>query len=136
MNVEDSYEGAVRRLARLGYAGVHIAQHRDENDHRMRELEELATLACDENERLGGELADARREIERLRATVVSLQQQQLAAMVRPPADEIEYAPRKGRSGAFYFVVLAMLGAGAAALFAARPWERGRVAIAMASLDK
>jgi len=83
----------------------------DSNVDRMRELEELATLACEDNERLKGErdavlreldgarreiedvrgeiarahqeLDGARREIEQLRAHVVSLQQAEAARTQR-----------------------------------------------------
>jgi hypothetical protein len=70
MHVEDSYEGAVRRLERLRDAGFDLAppmagQDPQEED-RMRDLEQLATLACEENERLQQELAETRESRERL----------------------------------------------------------------------
>jgi hypothetical protein len=79
MNVEDSYEGAVRRMQRLDAArlGVDGAAYQrsatslfEEAPERMRELEELATLACEDNERLKAELAAAMSELEGLRAAV------------------------------------------------------------------
>jgi hypothetical protein len=86
MNVEDSYEGAVRRLQRLEMAGIAMespqAEAVDEavaadSAERMRELEELATLACEDNERLKAEfgtalqeLDDARRELDGRRAEI------------------------------------------------------------------
>jgi hypothetical protein len=85
MNVEDSYEGAVRRLQRLERAG--LAPQNDEGAQRMRELEELASLACEDNERLKSELETARREIQVLRACVAELQE--------PTANEAQvFAPR------------------------------------------
>lgn len=84
MNVEDSYEGAVRRLQRLELAGVAIESPPPEasddvanggDAERLSQLEELATLACEDNERLEREfgtalqeLDDARRESDGLRA--------------------------------------------------------------------
>ena len=58
MNVEDSYEGAVRRLQRLGHVAL-VPPKPTRDEERERELEELATLACDENERLKAELETA-----------------------------------------------------------------------------
>lgn len=72
MDLEDSYEGAVRRMQRLEAARLDIFE--DQPD-RTRELEELATLACEDNERLKAELAAAMSENEQLRANVASLQQ-------------------------------------------------------------
>jgi hypothetical protein len=48
MQVEDSYEGAVARLQRMEQAGLIVPTP----EQRMRDLEELATLASEENERL------------------------------------------------------------------------------------
>src|SRR6185312_11502289 len=62
MNVEDSYEGALRRLQRLEAAGLHampVEEIARDTDDRLRDLEELATLACEDNERLKQELASA-----------------------------------------------------------------------------
>ncbi|HEY2747599.1 MAG TPA: hypothetical protein VGL86_23420 [Polyangia bacterium] len=136
MNVEDSYEGAVRRLARLGHAGIHLAPpsaDRVGDADRLRDLEELATLACDDNERLTRELDAARVEMDRLRLQVMSLQSM-VAGNAQAPAAEPDYAPRRGRSGGFYFFVIAILGAGAAALFTFRPWDRLQPSLAMASV--
>ncbi len=134
MNVEDSYEGAVRRLARLGHAGLNLAppseDHVGESD-RQRDLEELATLACEDNERLTRELESTRTEMDRLRLQVVSLQQMLAGQQNEEPV----YAPRRGRSGAFYFFVIAVIGAGAAALFTFRPWDRLQPSLAMASVS-
>ena len=134
MNVEDSYEGAVRRLRRLENAGFHagalaeVSADRAGDADRMRDLEELATLACDDNERLTRELDEARGQIERLRLQVMMLQQQVAGA----PADEPLALPRRSRAG-MYFFLLAIAGAAAAALFVLRPWERPHVAIDTAS---
>ena len=60
MNVEDSYEGAVRRLQRLEMAGVALEAPPPSDDaERMRELEELAMLACEDNERFKREFGVA-----------------------------------------------------------------------------
>jgi hypothetical protein len=182
MNVEDSYEGALRRLQRLEMAGIAMAPPSptvtDEpaagSAERMRELEELAVLACDENERLKHELSvalretaraqhelgEARYEIDQLRAYVASLQQtltvaQHAAANAAaqpfaptaappaaalPPASPSTFEPpfasdawpdedyglaskSKGR-GAFYFFVIALVGAAIAAVCVLRPWDR------------
>jgi hypothetical protein len=131
MNVEDSYEGAVRRLQRL-----ETASYVD----RMRELEELATLACEDNERLKGELDAAQREIEQLRGHVASLQQQAASpqqAFAPAPSpfaadtsldEDCGYPPKSSGKGARYFFLVAIAGAGIAALFVMRPWERPRPA--------
>jgi hypothetical protein len=129
MNVEDSYEGAVRRLARLGHAGlVEKPAPRAQpapsasKDERMRDLEELATLACDDNERLTGELARARAKIEQLEQFVTTLQQ--------TIADESEASLARSarrRGPLVYFVALALVGGGAAAAIRYRPWDHVRV---------
>lgn len=156
MNVEDSYEGAVRRLQRLELAGVALessqahAAAADDDAERMRELEELALLACEDNERLKREfgaalqeLDDARKEadaaraeVEQLRAYVASLQQAPAAAPASPPQqtfvpppqpfaldEDFDYPPKRGK-GAFYFFVVAIAGAAVAALCVMRPWDR------------
>ncbi|HEY1586502.1 MAG TPA: hypothetical protein VGH63_12495 [Polyangia bacterium] len=92
MNVEDSYEGAVRRLQRLEMAGIAmesppldggVEAAREGDADRMRELEELAMLACEDNERLKREfgtalqeLDDARRDAEGVRAELERLQRE------------------------------------------------------------
>jgi len=175
MNVEDSYEGAVRRLQRLELAGVALESPQshavdeaavDDNSDRMRQLEELALLACEDNERLKREfgaalqeLDDARKEldgahaeIEQLRGYIASLQPaaastqanappQAFAAPAQPfvaappvaeswpfpePASEedFEYPPKSRGKGAFYFFVVAIIGAAVAALCVMRPWDR------------
>src|SRR5690349_19839244 len=87
MHVEDSYEGALRRLNRMRLAGVDLAppprqpeRERDDGEDRVRDLEELATLACDENEQLKTELMNARAELDRLRGLVAMLQAQTMSA--------------------------------------------------------
>jgi len=123
MNVEDSYEGALRRLSRLQRAGVVLAPppavEAEPDDHeRMRDLEELAALACDENERLKQELAGARGELERLRQLVAAMQ-----SSVSAEPDEPLSVPRT-RGGAFYFFVFSLLAVAGVAVYALRPWER------------
>ena len=130
MNVEDSYEGAVRRLRRLELAAIEGTPSRsvivDETTERMRELEELATLACEENERLTGELESARGEVARLRGQVTMLQQTLTSAVA---GEEFPYPPKsRGKGVAFSFFVLAILGSGAAALAVLRPWDRPHAA--------
>jgi hypothetical protein len=151
MNVEDSYEGAVRRLQRLERAGIAMdAPPPDGSAERMRELEELASLACEDNERLKRELGvmqldleTARREIDLLRACVAELQaspanDEQVSAPLpqRPFApfaaaspfpealpDEDYGLASKSRSKAIvYFFVLAAAAAIVAALCVTRPW--------------
>ena len=132
MNVEDSYEGAIERLRRLGHAGIHlsppaaISQQLDEANQRLRDVEELATLACDENERLTAELDAARTEIARLKL--------QLTMREEPSAAEqyeaaLQAVGSRGR-GAKMFLAVCVLGAAAAAAFVTRPWEHARVATA------
>ncbi|HZS37175.1 MAG TPA: hypothetical protein VFF06_10120 [Polyangia bacterium] len=97
MNVEDSYEGALRRLNRLRHAGLDFAPpppalppENDESD-RMRDLEELATLACDENERLKEELGGARGEIARLQRLSSTLREMLASAQ----SDDAAAAPEE-----------------------------------------
>jgi hypothetical protein len=136
MNVEDSYEGAVRRLRRLEHAGYAALtpppQDRADDEARMAELEELATLACDENERLKGELDEARAQIVRLQHMVATLQ-----AAVSEPDESFGVGKRSGRGAGFYFFVILLLGGGAIALVNFRPWERAmrRLPVAAASVD-
>src|SRR5437588_13127386 len=120
MNVEDSYEGAVRRLSRLGHAGVDLAPRND----RLHDLEELATLACDENERLTRELDSARADIARLQRQVATLQE----TLVSAQSDDAFAAPKPRGRGAAFFFAITIVGAGAAALFMLRPWDRPPVA--------
>jgi hypothetical protein len=124
MNVEDSYEGAVRRLRRLGHAGLEIVQpplrvqQKSKTDQRMHDLEELATLACEENEQLKRELETARLEIDRLNQRVASLQE----LLAGDEQDDL-FAAKSERGAGFYFFILLILGASAAALIKLRPWE-------------
>src|SRR4051812_45338752 len=73
MNIEDSYEGAVRRLQRLEMAGIAIESSPPDavdepaiegDAERLRQLEELATLACEDNERLKREFGTALQELD------------------------------------------------------------------------
>src|SRR5512146_429121 len=97
MNVEDSYEGAIRRLQRLELAGVALES---QNAERMRELEELALLACEDNERLKREfgaalqeLDEARKEAEAARAEVEQLRAY-VASLQQAPASTTTFAPQ------------------------------------------
>jgi hypothetical protein len=98
--LENSYEGAMRRMQRLGFENVaelaapprHAADSSKINE-RMRELEELATLACDENERLEAELETLREEnavlmqrLAALRATSVATAREPVFAREPTPA--------------------------------------------------
>jgi hypothetical protein len=124
MNVDDSYEIAVRRLSRLGHAGVDLAR----ND-RLHDLEELATLACDENDRLTRELDSARNDNARLQRLVATLQETLMSAQ----SDDAFAAPKpRARGAALFFFAILIVGAAAAALFVLRPWERPLAAPAAA----
>jgi hypothetical protein len=128
MNVEDSYEGALRRLSRLQRAGVHLApppEPEPEPDDRMRDLEELATLACDENERLKQELAGARHQIDHLRQLVATLQ----GSLTSAEPDEPLNVPRS-RGGPFLFFLFILFAGGGVAVYAMRPWEHHAVPVA------
>ncbi|MCU1280917.1 MAG: hypothetical protein JWM53_4463, partial [bacterium] len=114
MNVEDSYEIAVRRLRRLGHAGYDLAPPAavpppsDDIADRLRDLEELATLACDDNDRLTRELDGARHEVARLQYLVTTLQE----TLANVQSDEpFATEKRRGRGAAFYFFIIAILGA-------------------------
>jgi len=136
MNVEDSYEGAVRRLRRLGHAGVDFApsparsRKSEDTSDRMRDLEELATLACEENEQLKRELDDARSEMERLRRLVSTLQE--TLTLSQSNDHFSEQVPRR-RGGVFWFFAIVIVGGGAAASFMLRPWERFHLGLATTS---
>jgi hypothetical protein len=105
MNVEDSYEGALRRMQRLERAGFSfndVPAPPPDDDDRMRDLEELATLACEENERLKEQLvaavseseqlqrqlAIARGEAERQQRLVKTLQEMLASAQSEAPPTE------------------------------------------------
>jgi hypothetical protein len=119
MHVEDSYEGALRRLQRLGHAGVTLAPPTATQAHadRIRDLEELATLACDENDQLKRELEEARSEIARLRDVVTNLRES-----LADDGDSFT-SPKRNRGPAAFFVVMLLGGAGILA-WQFRPWER------------
>src|SRR6185312_164505 len=128
-------EGALRRLQRLEAAGLHampVEEIARDTDDRLRDLEELATLACEDNERLKQELASAQVEIQRLRLQVMTLQGSspaalpaQMPAIARDDDDVIDaYRAATTRRGAgFYFFVLTIVGAAVAAALVLRPWE-------------
>jgi hypothetical protein len=87
--IEDSYEGAVRRLKAMG----HLSPQEDPRpqpvpripapplaklpapNSRTRDLEQLANLACEENERLETELATVRAENASLRRRIAMLEE-------------------------------------------------------------
>jgi hypothetical protein len=107
--VEDSYEGAVARLRRLEQAGFACfdREQEDATQARMRDLEELATVACDENERLEKELAAARDQIGSLQR-VVKMLEESLAEeeQQRPPAHvERELAAARDQIGSLQRLV-------------------------------
>ena len=96
MNVEDSYEGALRRMQRLEMAGFSMEQPSaaaadepaaDGSADRMRELEELATLACDDNERLKRELGVALQQLEGVRAQADGARAEMARAVRRTDRD-------------------------------------------------
>jgi hypothetical protein len=134
MNGEDSYEGAVRRLRRLSQAGADAAPSAPALDppanappnaapsgdpsERLRDLEELATLACDDNERLTHELEGARSEIARLQRLTATLEETLAGAQ---PGEPVGVAKR-GRGVGFYVFTLAVIGATTALLWLLRPW--------------
>jgi hypothetical protein len=135
MNVEDSYEGAVRRMRRLGIAGGNLAPKAPsaadklaEAETRMSELEELATLACEENETLKRELAFARENIERLRRQVAMLQE-----TIAGP-DEYSYKPPRSRGGFFWFFTVVILGGGIASAVMLKPWQHLQVSYGGAAI--
>lgn len=110
MHVEDSYEGALLRMQRLEQAGLALAppDPRESEDAlftRMAELEQLAALACDDNERLKTELTEARDLIVGLERKVAMLEaglhhQERLPASP-PAAIEPGFAPAAAMEPAF-----------------------------------
>ena len=137
MNVEDSYEGAVRRLRRLGQAGVDLGgsarmRERQAESQRLRDLEELATLACEENEQLKHQLSSAQHEIVRLRAQVASLQE----ALIVDQNDHSIAVPRQGRSGVLWFFAVLLIGGAGLAAFQYRPWEHWQSILTSVGLSK
>jgi hypothetical protein len=124
MNAEDSYESAVRRLRRLGHAGPDLASsmiagQAEEKQERMRDLEELATLACDENDRLTRELDSARHEIDRLHRMVTTLQETLTSGQASQPFVKPK---RRGHGWAWLIAALA-IGGGGAVSFKLHPWK-------------
>jgi hypothetical protein len=121
MNVEDSYDAAVGRLRRLGYDEFTLrSQRTDESDagsERIRDLEELATLACDDNERLTRELETARAEIAHLRELLDSQQVKSAAERYQ----ELLAVPRSRGWLIFVLAGLVLLGGGSLALMSSRP---------------
>jgi hypothetical protein len=137
-------------MQRLEMAGIVV----DSNVDRMRELEELATLACEENERLKGELDTALRELEGARRELAQVRGQVVTPFARSPFapavspfapavspfapspfaadatldDDLGYPPKSSGKGARYFFLVAIVGAGIAALCVLRPWDRPRAA--------
>jgi hypothetical protein len=127
MNAEDSYESAVRRLRRLGHAGADLApsmiagepEETHEAQERMRDLEQLATLACDENDRLTRELDSARHEIDRLHRLVTTLQETLASGQASQP---FVRPKRRGHGWAWLIAALA-IGGGGAISFKLSPWQ-------------
>jgi hypothetical protein len=123
MQIEDSYEGAVRRLAKLSNAGVDLLPSR-RDDHeaklreRLRDLEELATLATEENEKLTAELLRANETIARLEQQVSMADRQRLRELVETPS-----APKERRPVPRIVWKLLVAGIAAAGLIAAQPWR-------------
>jgi hypothetical protein len=87
--VESSYEGAIARMRRLGFesqADATIAtpparSSKSSDAARMRDLEELAALACEENERLERELAELRDENAELKRRMSTMQPRSSSAI-------------------------------------------------------
>jgi hypothetical protein len=134
MHIEDSYEGAARRLAKLSHAGVDLLPSRRDDTEaslqgRMRDLEELATLASEENERLERELTAARETIERLQAQLTEADRQRLR-------DLVEEAPPRQPRRSLLPLLIGLAGAGAVvvAAFLLQPWQT--LPRAQASLEK
>jgi hypothetical protein len=122
MQVEDSYEGAVRRLSRLSHAGVDLLPSRHDDaeaqvQQRLRDLEELANLATEENERLERELMSARETIQRLQEQLTSADRQRLREII-----ESAPAPARRRSLRPLLVAVSVLGVLAAGV-TLRPWQ-------------
>jgi hypothetical protein len=127
MEIENSYEGAVRRLARLSTAGVDLVPSRRDDEEaslrqRMRDLEELATLATEENERLERELGRARETIARLQDQLTAADRQALRELMEPPP------PAKRRSR----LPLLLPALGVVAMMALQPWQYAPQAMQMA----
>jgi hypothetical protein len=118
MNVsESSYEGALLRLQRLGHdlafeppvsQPAFLDGDRRAELERMRELEELASLSCEENERLEHEVAELREENARLVARLTAL------SSVEPAFGDTELAtvPRR-RGGLLVAAAIAVVAIGA-----------------------
>jgi hypothetical protein len=146
---EDSYEIAVTKLARIERAhaapppppiGRPLPRHIDTGAlDRQRDLEKLATIACEENERLERELAltqqmltHAQEEADRLRRKVSALEEaiaDPRAVLGLPPLDESVMIPppshRRRGDAIAPFLLLAIVG-GVVALIAqpvpSSPW--------------
>jgi hypothetical protein len=140
MQLEDSYEGAVRRLARLSNAGVGLRDDIDARDEeraqRMRDLEELATLATEENERLEKEnlrltqknerlerdLGRAKETLSRMQQQVLESDREKLRDLLDAPSDTAA-APKAGRSILPWIAALAAVGVIASAMILYHPWQ-------------
>jgi hypothetical protein len=123
MEIENSYEGAVRRLARLSHAGVDLLPSRRDDEEaaqrdRMRDLEQLANLATEENERLEAELARAHETIARLEAQVSAADRQRLRDLLEPPVRERRPLPI-GR----WLTVMVAASLAVATTITLRPWQ-------------
>src|SRR5439155_9667879 len=96
-----------------------LPSRRDDKEANLRErmgdLEQLATLATEENERLERELASARETIERLQEQLTAADRRALRELVETPAP-----PRQPRSLRPYIMVVALAGVVAAGV-ALRP---------------
>jgi hypothetical protein len=126
MQIEDSYEGAARRLAKLSTAGIDLLPSRRDDEEaglreRMRDLEELAALATEENERLERELASARETIQRLQEQLTAADRQRLRDLVEAPRP-----PKQRRPLLRYLAALALIGLVVPAVITLRPWQYAR----------
>lgn len=139
MQLEDSYEGAVRRLSRLSNAGIGLREDIDSRDEaraqRMRDLEELATLAADENERLEKdnqrltqenkrlerELSRAKETLSRMQQTVLESDREKLRELVEAPPEVAEKRERRSVLPHVAVTLMMVLIAGTSYFY--RPWK-------------
>ncbi len=135
-NIDDIHEDTVRQMRLAAPASAQslarpprprVSEQDQAQLARMRDLEELAMLSSEENERLVRELADVRAENDLLLRRVSMLEEtianpRRVLGLPDLPDEPESAAPRRGGAGGVFLTVLS-LALVASAVGVLRPWQ-------------